>query len=260
MEASASGRRGRRGPQDAGILGFREDDGSRVFAGEGLENEAWGSMNGSGVRDEIGSAVEAVLLELFVDAAFGQARVPGGLADVAVVEAEDLIEIRPLDAFEDRALDLFERKLLVAGEFAGGRGLALLLDGQVLGQDGGPVGEDEGARTTSLELADIAGPGVAEELAEGIAGDVVDLAVHARPVLADEVLDEKRDVAHALAQGREGDGDDVDAVEQVAAEGARFGSGGQVGVGGGEDANVAGFRLDAAELACTRSFRGRAGA
>ena len=66
-------------------------------------------------------------------------------------------------------------------------------------------------------------------------------------VLAQEVLDQQRDVLVALAQRRQVDGDHVEPVEEVLAEGALLHGFGQVGVGGGDDAHVGLARLDAAE-------------
>src|SRR5262249_39822068 len=52
-----------------------------------------------------------------------------------------------------------------------------------------------------------------------------------------------RDVLAPLAQGRDGDGDDVEAVEEIGAEGAPGDGRGQGVVGGGQDADVDGDRL-----------------
>ena len=62
-------------------------------------------------------------------------------------------------------------------------------------------------------------------------------------VLGDEVVDEQRDVFAPLAQRRQRDRDDVDAVEEVLAERAVADRLGEVAVGRGDDAHVD-LRLD----------------
>ena len=57
-------------------------------------------------------------------------------------------------------------------------------------------------------------------------------------VQADEVLDQRRDVLAALAQRRDLDAEDVEAVVEVVAEAAGLDLAAQVAVGGGDDAHV----------------------
>ncbi len=68
-----------------------------------------------------------------------------------------------------------------------------------------------------------------------------------RAPLFREVFDERRDVFPALAQRREGDGDEVDAVEEVFAECAFGYHGREVGVGGAHDTDVDVSRAAVAE-------------
>ncbi len=56
--------------------------------------------------------------------------------------------------------------------------------------------------------------------------------------LGEEFLDEERDVFFAVAQGRDEEGDDVEAVEEVFAEVAAGDLLFEVLVGGGDDADV----------------------
>src|SRR5262249_26039955 len=65
-----------------------------------------------------------------------------------------------------------------------------------------------------------------------------DVGAEAGVVAGDEVVDEEGDVLAALAEGRDHDGEDVDAVEKVLPEAAGLGLGVEVAVGGGEDADV----------------------
>ena len=66
-------------------------------------------------------------------------------------------------------------------------------------------------------------------------------------ILGDEVLDEQRDVLAPLAQRRQRDRDDVDAVEEILAERSRLDRLGEIAVRGGDDAHV--------DLASRRSIR-----
>ena len=66
-------------------------------------------------------------------------------------------------------------------------------------------------------------------------------------VVGEEVLGQERDVLGALAQRRQGDGDHVQAVVEVLAEGALLHQAVEVGVGGGDDPHVGAHDLDAAQ-------------
>ena len=83
-----------------------------------------------------------------------------------------------------------------------------------------PVAQDEGVLDDVLELAHVAGEVVRHQEAEDLgvnAGDVLPLEA-VEP--GDEVLDEQRDVLAPLAQRRDLDLHDVDAVVEVVPEGA----------------------------------------
>lgn len=98
-------------------------------------------------------------------------------------------------------------------------------------------GDDE-ALDEVLELADVAGPGVLLEGGEGGVVDALDGEVVGDAVGAEEVLAEERDVAGALAERGEVDGDDVDAVVEVFAEAAGVDHLFEVFVGGADEAEV----------------------
>ena len=89
-----------------------------------------------------------------------------------------------------------------------------------------------------LQLADVAGPGLAFEPGEGAAGDPEQRALVGRGGAGEEVGGEQGDVAPPLGQRRQADGDQVEPVEEVLAEGAGGHGGAQVAVGGGDHPHV----------------------
>src|SRR5689334_19157010 len=74
-----------------------------------------------------------------------------------------------------------------------------------------------------------------------------DPLVHAARKLLNEVANQQRDVVSPVAQGRDGDGKDVEPIVQVRAELARLDHGAQVTVGGGDQARIRADRPRAAE-------------
>ena len=100
-----------------------------------------------------------------------------------------------------------------------------------------------------LELADVARPVVPLQQLQRLARDAGHRLVHLLGVLREEVLGEQRDVLAPLAQRRQHDRDDVEAVVQVLAEPALGDGLGQVLVGGGDDPDVGLQFLEAADAA-----------
>ena len=98
--------------------------------------------------------------------------------------------------------------------------------------------EDEDALDDVAELADVAGPVVGLELVDGGVGDFDAGAAVLLTELGEELAGEERDVLFAVAQGRDVEGDDVEAVEEVFAEVAAGDLLFEVFVGGGDDADV----------------------
>ena len=124
--------------------------------------------------------------------------------------------------------------------------------GEVVDAEDGVAGDDDHAFDAVSELADVAGPVVACEGFADLGRDAGDLFLVACGELGDEVLGEERDVALALAERGHVDGDDVEAEEEVFAEAFFLDELLEVGVGGGQDADVDvdGFvASDAADLA-----------
>ena len=89
-----------------------------------------------------------------------------------------------------------------------------------------------------VELAHVALPGQRHEQLQGGAVGAFEALLQLAVVDADEVLDQRRDVLAPLAQRRDLDVDDVEAVVEVVAELARLDLAPQVAVGGGDDADV----------------------
>ena len=81
--------------------------------------------------------------------------------------------------------------------------------------------QDDGALDDVLQLADVARPRVVHEAVERAARRLQARPAVLRAVEAEEVVDEERNVLAPSAQGRRGDRDDVEAVEEVLAEAPR---------------------------------------
>ena len=111
----------------------------------------------------------------------------------------------------------------------------------------GAAHEDDAALDGVLQFAHIARPGIGEQQFHALAGDAVEDAAVLLGEPAGEVVDEQADVVAALAQGRHGEHDHVEAVVEVLAEGAAPHLLLQIAVGGGEDAHVDAHRRLAAD-------------
>jgi len=121
--------------------------------------------------------------------------------------------------------------------------------GEVGGLDGGEA-QGEEALGAIFKFADVARPGVRHEGGEGGGGEDRELGGGGE-VAGEEGVKESGHVAAALAEAGEREAVDVEAVEEVFAEGAVGDGRFEVDVGGGEDAGVerAGFiGADGAEL------------
>src|SRR5215212_6633782 len=108
---------------------------------------------------------------------------------------------------------------------------------QRLGLDVVRAFERDGALYRVLQLSDVAGPRVEFEQFLRALGDA-ERAAGLRAELLNEVIDQLGYVLAPLAQGREFDGYDRDAVEQVFAETPLLDHRGEVAVRGGDDARV----------------------
>jgi hypothetical protein len=79
---------------------------------------------------------------------------------------------------------------------------------------------------------------VAESLSR-LARDHVDVAIHARGKLGDEVVDERIDVLRPLTEGRDRDREHVQSVEKIISEASRVDLPGEVPIRGGDQTDVA---------------------
>ena len=98
--------------------------------------------------------------------------------------------------------------------------------------------EDEGALEEVLQLADVAGPVMRLELSLGRGIDMGWAAVHPASVLVEEMAGQGGEVAAALPQGGQGDGEDVETVIEIGPELTGGDHGFEVAVGGGDDADI----------------------
>src|SRR6266436_1196896 len=127
-------------------------------------------------------------------------------------------------------------------EFGGGVGNGQCAVGQsvrqVFGKNQVGGADDEGALDGVLKFADVAGPIVLGETGTRGGRKSTDLAIGARGVTRDEMVGEQRDVFGMLAKGGHGDGNDVEAIEEVETE-FFVGDGFlEVLVGGSDEADV----------------------
>jgi hypothetical protein len=142
----------------------------------------------------------------------------------------------------EEALGFADAELFFQGE-VGAKGEQRGVD--VLGADPAVRGDERGAEQHVLELADVAGPGMAGEARQGAGGD---------PFLPDlggegleEVVRQEGEVAEALAQRRDLDGQHREAVEEVLAELPLGDPVLEGDPGGGDDAGVDLPRLGGAD-------------
>src|SRR5262249_25228817 len=88
------------------------------------------------------------------------------------------------------------------------------------------------------QLADVSRPGVAHQLGQRLVGKTVDALLARHLAVAQELADQQRNVLDALAQRRDAQGNDVDAVVEVLAHPALGDGRGEVHVGRADDAHV----------------------
>ena len=112
------------------------------------------------------------------------------------------------------------------------------LQRNVVGQDHRPFAQHECPLNDMLQFTYIARPAVAHENIHDLCGDAHD-GLGILPVEFDaEVLDQQRDIVHALPQRWHMDVHDVEPVIEILAEGT-FGDGfSEVAMGGGHDAHI----------------------
>lgn len=97
------------------------------------------------------------------------------------------------------------------------------------------MAEDKGVLDDVLQLADISRIVVAEEQGHGLGAGLGHSPAAQVVHPGDKTFNQKGNILHALAERRQMQADDIDAVKQVAAELALFHHGRQVAIGGGDD-------------------------
>jgi hypothetical protein len=108
-------------------------------------------------------------------------------------------------------------------------------------------GEDHRALDDVLQLPHVARPGVANQGVHDRRWDGLDPPAHPPGEPLGEMAHQTRDVLRAIAQGRQHEREDVQAVVEVTAEAAVSDHLGQVAVGGRHQAHVHPKRLGAAQ-------------
>jgi len=108
-------------------------------------------------------------------------------------------------------------------------------------------GEEDGAFDEVFEFANVSRPGIVSEGVHGFGGNVLDAFVELAAEALHEVADEEREIFGALAEGGDLDGENVQAVKEVAAEGALGNKFREVLIGGGDNADVHALGAVAAE-------------
>jgi hypothetical protein len=109
---------------------------------------------------------------------------------------------------------------------------------QIVQLNDGPVRQHHASLDDILELAHVPRPPIGLERGERLGREPLDALVEVTIVTADEVLGQERDVLSPLPKRRRDDGYHVEAVIEVFPEGAVADGRFEVGVRGGDDADV----------------------
>src|SRR5207247_2559049 len=121
----------------------------------------------------------------------------------------------------------------------------IVREAEIRGGDRRAPADENGALNPVVELAHVAGPLVIEERLQRFGPDGE--ARLAARVPAEEEFGERRDIVGTIAQGRNGELDDVEAEVEVLAERPLLDRGGQVRVGRADETHVRLARRVAAE-------------
>ena len=170
-----------------------------------------------------------VLVELVLDLARADPEDGGGLGGGALARLQGAQDGEALQVVDGGPGD---------GGDGGARRLGVDRGREVARLDAGAVAEHHGALHRVLQLAHVAGPAVGGEGAQGVVGEGVDALAVLLGVAAEEEEGQLGDVADALAERGDLQGDHVEAVVEILAEEALGDALAQVAVGGGEDAHV----------------------
>src|SRR5207245_16188 len=183
---------------------------------------------GALIRERTG---QAELLEAVLEGPPRHAEQPRGARDIAA-SLQRLLEQPALQRFEgETGIGYLQGRRSVAAPLVD-------LPWQVVDRDAGTLREQHRPLDRRLELPDVSGPGIDHEGGQGLPIDAVDLLACDAGVAGDEVIDQQGDVGGALAQRRQEDGQDVEAVVEIFAEPPILHHLRQVLVGGGENPDI----------------------
>src|ERR1017187_296883 len=203
------------------------------------------SVEGSVQMDESspsGRLLEPEFLEAVLERSIGQAEEARRFRDDPAGLLHRLNDELPLEFLDVDAVDGD-----VEAVWARGRSRAQPhVGGEILGADDDSLAEEHGALDEALELAHVSRPRVPDEKIHRLGRDAVHRGAVGRVRLLEEAAHEGLDVGGALAERRQVDGNDVEAVEEVLAELAGLHHALEVAVRGRHDAHVNGHRLRAA--------------
>src|SRR5947209_1575530 len=196
-------------------------------------------------RRVLPAAARLVVAQLAVERARGDAEDGGGALAVAARVFEDAQDVASFQLVERDG----RRGRLARRPLGGLRGLRRE---HLVCFDCVALRERSGALQTVAKLTHVAGPVVCREASARVFGEVERVAVEALAEDREEVFDERGYVFAPVAQRRDVERDDVEAVEEVCAEAPLLNVVGEVAVGGGDDSHVrlaVARRADAAEAA-----------
>ena len=123
-----------------------------------------------------------------------------------------------------------------------------LLQAQVFRLDQVAIGDDGGIFQQVAQFPYVAGPVVGHHQVEGRFGEAGQRFALVLPEAVQELFGKLRDILAAFAQGRDGNGEDVQAMVEVPPEGSLVAAFIQVAVGGDDDPEVSGDLSVGADL------------
>ena len=186
-----------------------------------------------------------------VEGGAADAELSGGAEFVSVVDFEDGLDVMVDDGIEGEAFD-FQDGL------EAWRGVDAIEDADVGGTDDAVGGLEQCGFKHACEFADVAGPGVLEEAAEGSRSEGDRALLIAVADAFEEELSEGGDIFAALAKGRNGEADGGKAEGEVGEEQALAGHLAQGCLGGCQDYGASGGTvLESLEEAEEQALSGR---
>jgi len=168
---------------------------------------------------------KAVFLQPAIESAAAQAERFAGVADVPTITSKSLLN--------QDALDFLDAHFIEAQ-----RSFAHGAEAEVSGANLAAFGHENGALDGVVQLADIAGPGMVEKKLHGDGLKAFQVLAVTLGGLAKKMMSEERNVFLAFTERRQVNFDGVEAEKKIFAKTAAGDFGLDVGIGGGEDANV----------------------